>query len=395
MSDTFRNILTTILLVAIAGCAFLAGYLTHDFLEARETRQSISEGQFGLFFEAWDKIDNNFLGDLPNPDQLTYAAIRGSLQTLNDPYTVFLEPIVRNDERETLRGNFGGIGVSLSRDDAGNLVLDPTPENPAAEAGVLVGDILLSVDATMISAEMPLNEVSDLLRGEKGTEVELLILRTDTSEQLEIEVTRADILIPSVFARILREDSRIGYIKLSRFTGESGGEIKAAVESLLEQGATRFILDLRDNGGGLLNAAVEVSDNFLAQQIIYHQITRTDGESSEATKRETILPDSPLIVLINGGTASSSEIVAGALQDHNRATLIGERTFGKGSVQLVYDLSNGSSVHVTWARWLTPNRQEIDQNGLTPDAEVIPTAEGRDLGRDEQLEHAISVFQSQ
>ena len=395
MSDTFRNILTTILLVAIAGCAFLAGYLTHDFLEARETRQSISEGQFGLFFEAWDKIDNNFLGDLPNPDQLTYAAIRGSLQTLNDPYTVFLEPIVRNDERETLRGNFGGIGVSLSRDDAGNLVLDPTPENPAAEAGILVGDILLSVDATMISAEMPLNEVSDLLRGEKGTEVELLILRTDTSEQLEIEVTRADILIPSVFARILREDSRIGYIKLSRFTGESGGEIKAAVESLLEQGATRFILDLRDNGGGLLNAAVEVSDNFLAQQIIYHQITRTDGESSEATKRETILPDSPLIVLINGGTASSSEIVAGALQDHNRATLIGERTFGKGSVQLVYDLSNGSSVHVTWARWLTPNRQEIDQNGLTPDAEVIPTAEGRDLGRDEQLEHAISVFQSQ
>ncbi|MGB1253401.1 MAG: S41 family peptidase [Candidatus Promineifilaceae bacterium] len=392
MSETVRNILITTLLAAIAGCAFFLGYLANDFIEEREMRRSVEADQFALFFEAWDKIGDNFIGDLPESEQLTYAAIRGSLYTLNDPYTVFLEPVVREDEREALRGNFGGIGVSLSRDDDGNTVLSPTPENPAAEAGVLIGDILLAVDGELVSAETPLNEIGEKLRGEKGSDVELLILRTDTDEQLEFEVTRADILIPSVVSRILREDSRIGYIKLSRFTGESGGEINAALESLIEQGAGRFILDLRDNGGGLLNAAVEVSDNFLDRQIVYHQITRADGESSESTERETVLPDSPLIVLINGGTASSSEIVAGALQDHNRGVLIGERTFGKGSVQLVYDLSNGSSVHVTWARWFTPNRQQIDQNGLTPDVEVVPTQAGRDLGRDEQLEHAIGLL---
>ena len=395
MSETFRNIIITILLVAIAGCAFFAGYLANDFVEERNARTAFEADQFALFFEAWDKINENYLGDLPDQEQLTYAAIRGSLQTLKDPYTVFLEPVVRDDERETLRGNFGGIGVSLSRDEAGQTMLSPTPENPAAEAGVLIGDVLLMVEEVEISAEMPLHEIAELLKGEKGTEVEILILRPDTDEQFEFKIERDDILIPSVVSRILREDARIGYIKLSRFTGESGGEIQQAIESLIEQGATRFILDLRDNGGGLLNAAVEVSNNFLAQQVVYHQITRSDGETSEATERETVLPDSPLVVLVNGGTASSSEIVAGALQDHNRGILIGQRTFGKGSVQLVYDLSNGSSVHVTWARWFTPNRQQLDQNGLTPDIEVVPSDAARENGQDEQLQRAIEQLTSQ
>ena len=395
MSRQLRITLLIILTLLMALSSFAAGYLTHQLrAEQGEWRLSADrQTEYTLFDETWERVRQSFLGDLPAPQQINYAAIRGSLQTLQDPYTIFLEPVVRQEERETLRGSFGGIGAYLSRNEEGALLLEPIPNNPAAKSGVQSGDLLLAIDGERISSDLALDQIVEKLKGDVGTEVALLIGR-DGQEQT-ITIQRGEVLIPSVISRILPQAPTIGYIQLTRFSGESGDEVKNAILSLQEMGAKQYVLDLRDNGGGLLDAAIQVSSHFLDQQVVYLQTTREETERIEKSLPNPILPTEPLVVLINGGTASSAEIVAGALQDNQRAQLIGERSYGKGSVQLVYDLSDGSSVHVTAARWFTPNGRQLDQNGLLPDIESIPTAEGRELGRDEQLERAVNFLLEQ
>jgi carboxyl-terminal processing protease len=210
---------------------------------------------------------------------------------------------------------------------------------------------------------------------------------------VDIAVVRADILLPSVTFRLLEADPTIGYISLSRFSGESGNEVGAALQELLSQGATRFVLDLRQNGGGLRDAAVDVADHFLNNGPVLYLDSQQEGERVFNASDETLAPDQPLVVLIDSGTASASEIVAGALRDRERATLIGNSpTFGKGSVQLVFDLSDGSSVHVTSARWLTPNRLQLDGEGIPPDILVEVTQDDIDNGRDPVLERAAQYL---
>jgi carboxyl-terminal processing protease len=383
------------MLFFLAGCAFIAGYFTNDFVELRTGGTIVREqSDFDLFWQAWDLIESNFIGDLPTAKEMTYSAIRGVVSSLNDPYTVFVEPVVRTQEREQLQGSFGGIGAYLSRpEDGGDVVLDPIPGNPAEIAGILTGDVLLAVDGVEITAETTIAEIIEMVKGEKGTAVRLTILHPGTSEPVDIEVERDDILIPSVTYRLLTEDESIGYIQLTRFSGESSNEIRDAMTALLEQGAEKLVLDLRNNGGGLLDAAVHVADHFLSDgPVLYQQIKGEDERVYEATA-ETLAPDIPLVILVNGGTASASEILAGALSDRGRAILIGQQTFGKGSVQLVYDLSDGSSIHVTSARWFTPDRHQLDQQGLTPDIVVEITQEAIDNGRDEVLNRAIDYLQ--
>lgn len=395
MSDTARNVLTVIMLLVLAATAFAAGYMANDFLEQQqitlwgEPKTLTAEEQFAVFDEAWERINENFIGELPTNQQKTYGAIRGSMQLLNDPYTVFIEPVARDEERESLQGTFGGIGATLSRpEDGGEIVLEPIPGNPAEAAGVLSGDVLLAVDGTPITAEMTVEMVSALIRGEKGTAVTLTVRHPDTTDPVDIEIIRGDILIPSVSYRLL--ENNVGYIQLTRFSGESTNEIAAALNDLVAQGATHYVLDLRGNGGGLLDAAVEIADHFLGEMTVLYQESKNEGERVFKTTNDTILPDAPLAILVDGGTASASEILAGALQDHERAVLVGSsKTFGKGSVQLVYDLRDGSSVHVTSARWFTPNRTQIDQQGLEPDVLVTVTQEAIDAGRDEVLLQAI------
>jgi len=325
---------------------------------------------------------------------VTYGAIRGSLATLNDPYTTFVEPAARDVERERLQGSFGGIGAYITRsEETGEVLLEPIPGNPAEAAGILAGDVLLAVDGREITAAMTVPEIVDLVKGEKGTTVSLTIRHPGAAETAEIDVVRADILLPSVAYRLLEVDPTIGYIALSRFSGESGNEVGAALQDLLAQGATRLVLDLRQNGGGLRDAAVDVADHFLVGGPVLYLDSQQEGETVFNATDETLAPDQPLVVLIDGGTASASEIVAGALSDRQRATLIGSQTFGKGSVQLVFDLSDGSSVHVTSARWLTPNHHTLDGNGLMPDIPVAITQEDIDNGRDPVLDRAVHYLQ--
>jgi carboxyl-terminal processing protease len=397
MSDRTRNLLAIVMLVVLASSAFIAGYFTNDFVELQTGGTLVHQrDDFDVFWEAWDRIEESFIGDMPVPRDVAYGAIRGSMVNLNDPYTIFIEPVVRQEERQSLQGHFGGIGATLSRpEEGGDIILDPIPGNPAEAAGMLSGDILIAVDGVEITPEMTVIEVRDMIRGEKDTVVVLTVIHEGEDEPVDLEIVRDDILDPSVTSRIVGDEGTVGYIRLARFSGESSGEIENAITSLLDKGAEMLILDLRNNGGGLLNAAVEVSDHFLEEGSIMYQITKDEGEKEYLATEETLVPDIPLVVLINGGTASASEIVAGAMQDRERATLIGDhQSFGKGSVQLVYDLSDGSSVHVTSARWYTPDKNQIDQQGLQPDILVEITQEAIENGRDEVLNRAIEFLQN-
>lgn len=395
MSERTRNLLAIIMLVVLASSAFIAGYFTNDFIELQTGGTLVRQrDDFDVFWEAWDRIEESFIGEMPVSQDVAYGAIRGSMSKLDDPYTIFIEPIVRQEERQSLQGHFGGIGATLSRpEEGGDIVLQPIPGNPAEAAGMLIGDVLVAVDGVEITPETTVIEVRDMIRGEKGTVVRLTVIHEGEEEPVELEIKRDDILDPSVTSRIVEDD--IGYIRLARFSGESSGEIEEAINGLLDDGAGKLILDLRNNGGGLLTAAVDVSDHFLDNGPVLYQVTKDEGEKEYLATPDTIAPDVPLVVLINGGTASASEIVAGALQDRDRATLIGDhQSYGKGSVQLVYDLSDGSSVHVTSARWYTPDKNQIDQLGLQPDILVEVTQEAIENGRDEVLNQAIEFLQN-
>jgi carboxyl-terminal processing protease len=397
MTSKRRDLLTIVMIVLLAALSFGAGFLVNELVEIRRDGgfSTVAGNDFTVFWEAWEHIEDSFIGEIPAGKAITYGAARGSMSVLDDPYTLFVEPAAREQERERLRGFFDGVGVELSRNEDGKLVMVPIPGNPAEEAGILSGDILVAVDGIELTEETTIEEIAQLVRGEEGTKVILTVIHPGSNQPTDIPVIRAAILLPSVTHRILADDEAIGYIRLSRFTGESGSEVEQAIVNLKEAGATSLILDLRQNGGGLRDAAIEVSDHFLDSGMVVIQLSKeADEQEFFATAGETA-GGMPLVILVDESTASAAEIVAGALQDHQRATLIGLPTFGKGSVQLVFDLSDGSSVHVTSAKWLTPNRNQLDQQGLQPEIEVEITQEAIDLGRDEILERAITYLGQQ
>jgi carboxyl-terminal processing protease len=395
MTNQRREYLAITLIVLLAILSFGAGFLFNDLiLEQGESLFGDDQGDLGIYWEAWGYINENFIGDFPDQQQISYGAVRGSLDTLEDPYTFLVEPDVREKEKERFRGNFGGVGATLIKNEEGFVILAPIPGNPAEAAGILDGDILLAVDERDIGQELTIEDIVELIRGEAGTQVVLTVLHSGEDDPVKITITRATILLPSVSYRTLAEDPSVGYILLSRFSGESAGEVEKAIKKLKEQRVNKLILDLRSNSGGLLNAAVEVSDLFLAGGPIVTQVSRDQEEKIFEATQDTIAGDMPLVILINEASASSSEIVAGALHDRDRATLIGQKSFGKGSVQQVYDLSDGSSIHVTASRWFTPNVKMIDQNGLEPDLLAEQTQEAIDNGRDLVIEEAISYLNS-
>lgn len=396
MARLRRTYLLILLIAAMAAVAFTAGYFTNDYVEqhAQGTTVDGARQEFSLFWEAWGWVEQSYLGQIPPMKQVAYGAIRGALNELGDPYTVFVEPRQREQERESLRGNFGGIGAHIRRSDEGDVLLEPIPGNPAEASGIQRGDVLLAVDGVPIDESMTVEQIAERIRGQKGTTVTLTVLHPEADEAIDVEVERDDILIPSVTYRLLPEAPSIGYLELSRFSAESSGEVESAIRDLREQGANGLILDIRHNGGGLLDAAVDVADHFLEAGPVLYQKTKGQEEQVYDSSDGAVAGDMPLVVLVDSATASSSEILAGALQDRERAPLIGSRTFGKGSVQLVYDLSDGSSVHVTASRWLTPDRHEIDQQGLEPDIPVEVPQEAIEDGTDVVLQRAVEYLQN-
>jgi carboxyl-terminal processing protease len=343
-------------------------------------------------------VEDRFFGDVPDMQHVAWGAIRGALGTLNDPHTTFLEPQPRQREIEELSGRFGGIGAYITQAEDGSIVLDPMPGLPAELAGIQKGDVVLRVDDTEVTQEMTADDVVALVRGKVGTKVRLTLRRAGQAEPLTFEIERQEIPSPSVEWRMLEGPGNIGYIRIGIFSGRTAQEVEAALEELQALGMTRLVLDLRGNGGGLLDAAIDVASEFLPDGVVAYQVEK--GPAGSQAVAENPFPvkagggftEPPMVLLVDGGTASASEIVSGALQDRGRAKLVGQKTYGKGSVQSVYDLSDGSSVHITFAKWLTPNRRQIDAVGLAPDVEVALGEEDRNQGRDPQLERAVEVL---
>lgn len=395
MQKSYKIVITFLVGLFVFGLGIGVGHgLTIYFQNQTQPTENELVQDFSLLWEVWNLVEEQFYGDVSNGSTATYGAIRGALASLNDPYTIFVEPQPRILEKAELDGQHGGVGATIYWDENNQVRLDPLVDSPAEKAGLLKDDILLKVDGSDILPEMSIDDIRVLIIGEVGTKVTLTVSREGEPEPLSFTIERAVIETPSVTWRITEEDAKIGYIKVTLFSNRTNKELERAISELGKAGATHYILDLRGNGGGLLEAAVDVASQFLREGAVLTE-DRRDAEAKiyNVRKGEKLL-DQPLVVLIDGGTASASEIVAGALKDYNRAVLIGERTFGKGSVQLVYDLSDQSSLHVTVAKWFTPNQNSIDGGGLVPNIEVLFTEEDHATGRDPQYLRAIEYLQS-
>ena len=386
--------LLALIITSLVICAFMAGIGATWLMMHGRTASADESAEFGVFWEAWHLVEGNFFGSLPEMNQVTWGAIRGALDVLDDPHTTFLEPKPRQREKEDLSGRFGGIGAYVSQAEDGSIVLDPMPDLPAEQAGIQEGDAVIQVDDTEVTPEMTVDDVVTLVRGKVGTIVRLTLRREGATEPVVVEIERQEIPSPSVEWRMLEEAEGTGYIRIMLFSGRTAKELKEALEELKDLGMSQLVVDLRGNGGGLFDAAIDVSSRFLGEGVVVYQVERDGEEQAYRVTGGATFEEPQVVLLVDGGTASASEIVAGALQDHQRATLIGQKTYGKGSVQQVFDLSDGSSVHITSAKFLTPNRRQIDGEGLMPDLEVVISDDDRSEGRDTQLERAIEYLEN-
>lgn len=324
--------------------------------------------------------------------QLDFGAAEGVAMAADETYTMFLEPVAQAQMSEHLGGEFEGIGVWIEHPDGKFLVVSPIPGSPAAEAGILPGDVFLEADG------VPLTGLSDddgiaLIRGPEGTKVTLLIERPEVPEPFTVEVTRRKIDIPSVIYEPLA-DGKVAHISVSVFGDKTTAELDTALSQAKRDGAEAVILDLRWNGGGWVTSAQEMVGRFVptASGVAFYEDYSLNDNSAlvgvdilDGTQQWY---DEPVVVLINGASASASEIVAGALRDYGRALLIGETSFGKGLVQTVHEFDDGSSLRVTTAQWLTPNKTAITEDGITPDIAVDPAAAGQT--GDPQLDAAVN-----
>ena len=345
---------------------------------------------FQLFWEVWGLVQQYFYGDLPDMQQVTYAAIHGMLNSLDDPYTAFIEPQAAAIIAEDATGEFQGIGAYVEMDEeSGKVIITGVFEGgPAEKAGLQEGDLISEVDGVSIVGKT-LYEAIGLIRGPAGTSVTLLVEREGVDEPFEVTVVRAKLEIPIVEYKML--DDGVGYISLREFSATAEKNVREALEDLLSQEPVGIVLDLRQNPGGWLDQAIGVADLFLDDGTILIERWSDGQEKRYEAHPGDVGEEVPLVVLVNGGSASASEIVAGALQDRERATLIGETTFGKGSVQRPFTLGDGSELRVTIARWFTPNDRAIHGRGITPDI-VVPWPEDAGPDEDPQLDRAVEYL---
>ncbi len=379
----------------VLGIFFITGFLlgtrspaAASLLTTAAATPDSEVGRYPLLTQAQTLLNENFLRDQPPQRQLEYAAIRGVLSALSDRYTFLVDPPVAHSEGDVLAGQYGGIGVQVKRDEAGDFVLYPFPDGPAARAGVKDGDILLAVNGKDVPLSTQQDAVDQMMRGEVKDKngVTIRIKRGSSSEQLDFTIPFEVIEVPSVVWRVLAEEPSFGYIQILRFTSRTPDEVKKAVADLSDKKVTALVLDLRNNPGGLLQESIKVAGEFLDGGVVLYERSRSSDKTYEADKGDK-LTDLPMVVVVNNGTASAAELVAGALHDRKRAILIGQQTYGKGSVQLIFPLADQSSLHITTAEWFPPSKTPLDGKGITPDIAMIPDANGRDVELGEAIHY--------
>jgi carboxyl-terminal processing protease len=372
----FSNVLLILfgfLQISIIVIAFMGGFLYH---ELRYADPIFAKSDYPVLNEAIKLLRENAYLPLPEGNKLEYGMIRGMLQAYNEPHTVFVEPPQHELQTNQLQGRFGGIGVRIERDAENLVYLYPLPDSTALLAGVQEGDRLLKVDDTAITASTTNDLLQAAIRGPVGQKVIITIGRSPDFTPIELTIERAEVSLPSVTWNLMPDEEQVGVIQVRVIAETTPAEITRAVEDLKQKGASRFVLDVRDNGGGLVEAGVNAARLFLREGIVIEQQYRGQSVKTYKVDQPGTFVDLPMVVLVNRGTASAAEIFAGAIQGQGRAQIVGTRTYGKDTIQLIFSLSDGSSLHVTAAQWWVPDLQlEIGKNGIQPDVAVAEDAE--------------------
>lgn len=342
---------------------------------------------FDLFWNVWKRVKTGYITKNIEDKKLFYGSLAGMVAALEDPYSVFLEPDTAKKFDESLSGTFEGIGAEIGMKKNQLLIMSILPDTPAERASLRSGDAIVSIDKKD-TAGMTIDYAVSIIRGKGGTPVVLKIYRADEGKPRDVTIIRDKIVVRSVTWKIL-PDSHIGYIKLAHFNQDTESGFKDAVQNLMAQRVSGIILDMRNNPGGFLDTAIQVSGYWVDGQTVV--IEKYDEQNKDEYKSRTraSLRNMPTVVLVNEGSASAAEIVAGALQDYKKAVLVGVKTFGKGSVQDLQRLKDGSALKLTIAKWLTPNGRSINEEGITPDIEVLMTEKDYTENKDPQLDRAI------
>lgn len=420
MQDFFKNINIRVVLIVVL--AFLLGWqLGHRDVELKWAtfRPSVSitnktppekiNKDFKLFWDTWDLVSRLYFDKKAiDPNKLFFGAISGMVSALGDPYTVFLPPEQQKFSKEELNGSFEGVGIQLgfneSKSASGELkdkrlvVVAPLSGTPAEKAGIKPQDTIVKI-GEKDTTNMTLPEAVALIRGKKGTQVTLTILREREENTRTFTLTRDTIIVKSVEVsyKNTKSGKKVAIVKLSRFGERTANEWNGAVSNLLSENADVVVLDVRNNPGGFLEGAVFIASEFLDGGTVVLQENSEGQRNTFKVNRSGKLLSIPLLVLINKGSASASEIVAGAIQDRKRGKLVGEKSFGKGTIQEAQDLSGGAGIHITVAKWLTPNGRWVnDTGGLEPDVKIessLKIENGQeDLTKDAQMDKAIELF---
>jgi len=373
-------------------------YLSTSISGIENTEEGIPVNiDFAPFWRAWNLINEKYVPasttvkKVGNQEKI-WGAISGMTSSLGDPYTVFFPPVESKLFEADIRGNFEGVGMEILAQDGAITVIAPLKNSPAERAGIMAGDRVIKInnkETSSISTE----DAVQLIRGTKGTQVTLTVFRNDAGEPFEVKVTRDVIDIPTINTKEL--PGGIFVIELYNFSAQSPNLFRVALREFILSGNDKLILDLRNNPGGYLEAAIDMASWFLPSSKV---VVREDFGSSQEEKvyrskgYDIFNDDLKFVILVDGGSASASEILAGALAEHGRAKLVGDKTFGKGSVQELVDITSETSLKVTIARWLTPNGVSISQNGIEPEFVVKYTLADREASRDPQLDKAIEIL---
>ena len=363
-------------------------FLTLSFVNSTETNiyQKID-----LFGEVLDKINKEYVDEINQSDSMD-SAINGLLQSL-DPYSAYMSPEIFNEMQTETSGEFGGLGIEVGMESGVVKVISPIDDSPASKAGIKAGDYIIKIDNTQVQGKS-LSEAVDLMRGPVGSSINLTIRRVGQKKAINFNIVREIIEIRSVRSELLKKN--IGYIRLTSFNENSSEQIKDQIKKFeKKQNVNSYILDLRNNPGGLLSQAIKVSDFFLNDGEIVSTKSRKASENRKwFAKKGDLIDGKTLLVLINYGSASASEIVAGALQDHKRAILVGESTYGKGSVQSIIPLKNDGAIRLTVSKYYLPSGKSISSVGVTPDIKIDESSEDFRLNTesDNQLNFALKLL---
>lgn len=364
-------IFSLVVSLALAGTAGF--FIGKNYVISKQPTNTIAGADFNLFWQAYAELKKNYLGDI-DPQKFVYGAISGAYDSLGDPYTTFFSPDLNSQFQQELSGQLEGVGLKLGELDGLPAVIAPIAGSPAQQAGIKTKDLILKVD-DLATKDQPLDLVVSKIRGAAGTKVKLLVQLAGSSQTKEFELTRQQISVATVETKYINDTA---VISVSEFGTDTNSEFEKAYQEAQQKNVKSVILDLRGNPGGLLDSAVQMAEYFLKKdQVILIEQDKT-SKTEQKVETERGWQNIKLAVLVDQGSASASEIFAGAIKDNNRGKIIGEKTFGKGVVQQLIDLGSGASAKITVSKWLTPNGTDIDKNGLTPDI-IAPTPDNQNF----------------